>query len=99
MRIIWIYKWIRGVNNVYSLHMREKEIETYRAVIAFRLKVVEFFARHGLRLTVEAFGVSKSTIYRWRKRLQQVQRLHPLLAAFITVKAQAIRFTVPAPLH
>jgi len=39
MRIIWIYKWIRGANNVYSLHMREKEIETYRDVIAFRLKV------------------------------------------------------------
>ncbi|MCD6454137.1 MAG: transposase, partial [Candidatus Aminicenantes bacterium] len=71
MRIIWIYKWIRGVNNVYSLYMREKEIENYRDVIAFRLKVVEFFERHGLRLTVEAFGVSKSTIYRWRKRLQQ----------------------------
>ena len=43
----------------------------YTDVIAFRLKVVEFFERHGLHLTVEAFGVSKSTIYRWRKKLQQ----------------------------
>ena len=73
MRIIWIYKWIRGVNNVYSFHIREKEIENYRDVIGFRLKVVEFFARHGLRLTVVAFGVSRSTIYCWRKKLQQAE--------------------------
>ncbi len=70
MKFIWIYKWIRGASNVYNPSMREREIEKYREVIAFRLKVVDFFTRHGLALTVEAFGVSKSKIYRWRRRLK-----------------------------
>jgi len=33
----------------------------------FRLKVVEHFENHGLKSSVDAYGVSKSTIYRWLK--------------------------------
>jgi transposase InsO family protein/transposase-like protein len=35
--------------------------------IIFRLQVVEFALKHSVKLAVEAFGVSKSTIYRWIK--------------------------------
>jgi transposase-like protein len=35
--------------------------------IMFRLQVVEFALKHSVKLAVEAFGVSKSTIYRWIK--------------------------------
>ena len=33
----------------------------------FRLKVLEHFERHGLRSSMDAYGVSKATIYRWLK--------------------------------
>jgi transposase-like protein len=35
--------------------------------IMFRLQVVEFALKHSVKLAVEAFGVSKSTIYKWIK--------------------------------
>ncbi len=85
MRIIWVYKGVRGIRKVYNLAMREAEIEKYRDVISFRLKVLDFFSRHGLSLTREAFGVNKSTIYRWRRRLQEtggdISALAPLSRA------------------
>ena len=33
----------------------------------FRLKVIEHFESHGLQSSIDAYGVSKSTIYRWLK--------------------------------
>ena len=36
--------------------------------IIFRLKVVEFALKYSVKLAVEAFGISKSTIYRWIKK-------------------------------
>jgi transposase len=35
--------------------------------IIFRLQVVEFALKYSVKVAVEAFGVSKSTIYRWIK--------------------------------
>ena len=35
--------------------------------IIFRLQVVEFDLKHSVKVAVEAFGASKSTIYRWIK--------------------------------
>jgi predicted transcriptional regulator YheO len=35
--------------------------------IMFRLQAVEFALKHSVKLAAEAFGVSKSTIYRWIK--------------------------------
>jgi transposase-like protein len=35
--------------------------------IMFRLQVVEFAFKHPVKVAVEAFDVSKSTIYRWIK--------------------------------
>ena len=35
-----------------------------------RLKVLEFFAKHGAQATVDAFGVSRRTLYRWKASLQ-----------------------------
>ncbi len=34
----------------------------------FKLKVIEYHEKYGLESTMEAYGVSKSTIYRWAKR-------------------------------
>jgi transposase-like protein len=35
-----------------------------------RLKILEFFHKHGLEATVDAFGVSRRTLYRWKKALK-----------------------------
>jgi hypothetical protein len=35
-------------------------------VAQFRLRVLEYFSRWGLRPTLDAFGVSKTSLYRWR---------------------------------
>ena len=35
-----------------------------------KVKIVEFFKEYGLKATIDAFGVSKSSIYRWRKKLK-----------------------------
>lgn len=39
----------------------------------FRLRVIEFSEKHGVRLAVEAFGVPRATIYRWRRCLKDSQ--------------------------
>ena len=35
-------------------------------VAQFRLRVLEYYSRWGLRPTLDAFGVSKTSLYRWR---------------------------------
>ena len=40
----------------------------------YRLKIVEFFEQYGLPATKTAFGVSKATIYRWRKMYLVAQK-------------------------
>ena len=35
------------------------------------LTILQFFARHGLAATCEAFGVSRRTLYRWKREFTQ----------------------------
>lgn len=37
----------------------------------FRLKLIKFFNQFDLKTTFEAFGVSKATVYRWKKKLKE----------------------------
>ena len=37
----------------------------------WKAKVVDFFEKYGLSATKEAFGVSKSSVYLWRKKLRE----------------------------
>ena len=39
----------------------------------FRLKVIEFSKVHGVKVAIEAFGVSRATIFRWRRCLKESQ--------------------------
>ncbi|PZP57540.1 MAG: hypothetical protein DI596_09145, partial [Azospira oryzae] len=32
-----------------------------------RLRILRFWERHGLQATIDAFGVSRRTLYRWKK--------------------------------
>jgi transposase InsO family protein len=48
----------------YALRMEQKN-----ATSQHRLKILTFWIKHGLEATQEAFGVSRRTLYRWQKRL------------------------------
>ena len=45
-------------------HPKMEEIER-------RSRIIGFFEKHGAKLTKEAFGVSRSTVYEWKKRLKE----------------------------
>ena len=40
----------------------------------YRLKIIEFFEQYGLPATKSAYGVSKATLYRWRKMYLDTQK-------------------------
>lgn len=50
------------LNDIAS-HPKQKEIE-------HRLKIIAFFDRYGAAATREAFNISRSTVYLWKKRLK-----------------------------
>jgi len=52
---------------------------TLSPVAKHRLQVLEFAQRHGVGLAVEAYGVSRSTIYAWRTRYhpRKLETLEP----------------------
>ena len=35
-----------------------------------RLHILRFFEKHGLQATIDAFGVSRRTLYRWKAKLK-----------------------------
>lgn len=39
-------------------------------VAKFRLEVINFYKKHGLAATKDAYGVSRATIFRWKKKLE-----------------------------
>ena len=39
----------------------------------FRLKVVDFSLKYGVETATDAFGVSRATIFRWRRCLKDSQ--------------------------
>jgi len=46
----------------------------------FRLKVIEFSKKYGVRLAQDAFNVSRATIFRWRRCLKESEgRLDSLI--------------------
>ncbi|MBC7238594.1 MAG: transposase, partial [Chloroflexi bacterium] len=39
-------------------------------VAKFRLEVINFYNKYGLAATIDAYGVSRATIFRWKKKLK-----------------------------
>ena len=39
--------------------------------ITRRLKIINFYDRYGIRATREVYGVSRSTIYLWKKKIRE----------------------------
>ena len=47
-----------------------KKLEFSKSETAqFRLEVINFYNKHGLSATIDAYGVSRATIFRWKKSL------------------------------
>ncbi len=59
-----------------------------------RLKIIEFHGKYGTRATVEAFEISKPTIYRWKKTLKDnLGRLESLVPASRSPKRKRVMNT------
>ncbi len=68
MRVFRVYQGIPGFVRLYKYSVIMTEKITDKA--KWRVKVLNFFEKYGLRATEEAFGVKKSSIYKWRKLLR-----------------------------
>ena len=72
---ISMYSFSLSPNPKKDLNLLQK-LETLkdaskREEVAFRLKVIEYHDKYGTEATVEAFGVCRATIYRWKKLLRE----------------------------
>ena len=68
MQMFNIFKGLKGIKWLYDKAVREEQISE---VAKQRAKILDFFNEHGLSATRDAFGISRSTIYRWKKLLKQ----------------------------
>jgi transposase InsO family protein len=63
-------------------------------IAQMRLQVIEFHKKHGTQTTIDAFGISKPTIYRWRKILKDSGgRLESLIPASTSPKRRRVMNT------
>jgi transposase InsO family protein len=72
------YKHIFSGTPLYNNHIMKKLISGYcfsRSQIAkYRLDVIEFYDKHGTKATIDAFKVSRRSIFRWRKMFIKSKR-------------------------
>ncbi|MEA3314180.1 MAG: helix-turn-helix domain-containing protein, partial [Caldisericota bacterium] len=52
-------------------HLRSASAFSSSEKAQFRLKAIEFSKKYGIQAAVDAFDVSRATIYRWKKMLKQ----------------------------
>ena len=72
---------VSGIRGFYRLAYFGHRWEMTPNNAHHRLKILHFFARHGLTATCEAFGVSRRTLYRWKRALTQAAGDPQALAA------------------
>ena len=63
-----------------AMYIQDITHHKHRAIIEHRIKVLNFFERYGPEATKEAFSVSRSTIYLWKKKLKDNQGRLSVLA-------------------
>lgn len=65
--------WYRtSLNSVKAMQRIDRLLKFNQNDIApFRLQVIKYHAKYGTKMTIEAYGVPKPTIYRWKKELDQ----------------------------
>ena len=61
-----------GVRKLNGLRSTQAYAEhPQRAEIERRLKIIGFFEKYGTKITKEAYGISRSTAYNWKKKLKE----------------------------
>ncbi len=68
MQTDYLFNGIKGYTTFkrfsYLFDMENKEAND-------RYKIIQFFDKYGLEATIEAFSVSRRTIYRWKSKLKE----------------------------
>src|SRR3989344_3611453 len=60
----WLSMWERTIR--FRSMRNKQEVER-------RVKILDFWKKHGEKATKDAFGVSRRTLYRWQSTLDQAQ--------------------------
>ena len=68
MQVYFVYKGVRGYHRL--MERLDYVNQPQRAEIERRLKIINFFGEHKAKATEDAFGVSRSTVYLWKKQLR-----------------------------
>ena len=67
MRQFNVWRGVRGAQRLYNDTVRWHHMTTERA--KRRLTIIAFWEKHGVGATVDAYGVSKRTLFRWKAKL------------------------------
>lgn len=54
----------------------DKIDEKYQRVVLERIKIIRFFEKYGEEATMKGFGIARSTVFLWKKKLMEM-RYHP----------------------
>lgn len=66
MRIFNVYRGVKGFVSVYHTALRSAYMITPKALK--KVKILVFWEKHGIRTTIEAFGVPRSTLFLWKQQ-------------------------------
>ena len=61
----------------------QREIHLFYGMPLYNLEVINFYDKHGLSATIDAYGVSRATIFRWKKSLKSSRGLKTVSASTI----------------
>lgn len=78
MRQFNIFKGTKGWLSMYESVLRFRYMRNQKEVRR-RVKILEFWSMHGTQATNDAFGVSRRTLYRWRRALTEAHGKLPSL--------------------
>lgn len=78
LRVCQGYDWLYNRDNMKYLRSIVRFHESDVAQI--RLDIIEFSNKHGIQATIDAYGISRRTLFRWKKTLKDAQgRLESLV--------------------
>lgn len=69
MKQIYVESYFKGFRSLQGYSLLKGHPQ--REVIERRLKIISFYERHGGEATRDAFGVSRSTVFLWKKKLRE----------------------------
>jgi len=78
MRQFNIFQGTKGWLSMYESVIRFRHMRN-RAEVERRVKILGFWSDHGVRAAKDAFSVSRRTLYRWKKVLDEAQGKLPSL--------------------